>query len=131
MDRFFDQAARILASATSRRQTLKLLGSVLVGGILGAVYPRRAAAQQTGAAKVACGDKKCPDDKVCCTTGSKPFCITEGKTCCGDKACGKKKICCTTGLAPFCATEGKTCCGDKACNKHHSCEDGRCAASKG
>ena len=94
MDHFFDEAARILASAASRRQALRLLAAALAAGVFGVAGAGQAGAQEQDALAVACGKKPCGRNKICCNAaGPKPFCATEGKECCGNKACGKNHGC--------------------------------------
>jgi hypothetical protein len=106
MDRFFDEAARILASPIGRRQAFKLLGGVLVAGIWGT----RASAQTCNPA--------CPTGFKCCDTRGQGgnFCIPENFICCKNKGCNP---------------ENEICCGNLQCCGPHLCQNGtRCKASK-
>ena len=107
MDRFFDEAARILASPIERRRALKLLGGVLVAGIWGT----RASAQAC-TPPCAAGFKCCPGPGG---TGSN-FCIPVAAICCKNKGCNP---------------DNEICCGNLQCCGPHQCENGsRCKASK-
>ena len=128
MSHMLDRAARILAKPASRRDSLRLIGGMFSGSVLGALWVGRLNAQgvkvQGNAGR--CGSQTCHQDQKCCTTGSRPFCLTYGKTCCGNEGCrNSDQKCCTTGSAPFCATRGKTCCGNSACGTDDKC----CATS--
>ena len=137
MNQLMDDLARELASPTSRRGVIRLLGGAMVGILFGAMRP---ATLQAQTCTPACTGKK----STCCTTGTKPFCVTTGKQCCGNTKCAAGKQCCNTSASPFCATAGKTCCGKKSCKSGESCCEntaccsakqvcvsGRCQASKG
>ena len=78
MDRFFDEAARILASKMPRRRALGRLGA-LIGGSLMASLGASSAQAQTTICKVGSTTITCGSGKVCCTTSSKPFCVSSGK----------------------------------------------------
>jgi hypothetical protein len=122
---FLDDAARILASPIPRRRALKLLGGALAGVFAGTFAATTASADTKG---TKCGNITCPAGATCCTTGSQPFCATDGKnSCCGDnKADINSQICCTTGDRPFVGTKGKTCCGNSTCDggTHMCCTTG-------
>ncbi|SRR6266404_74063 len=118
MAHLIDDIARSLATETPRRETLKLI----LGAFTATFFSSRLSAQTT------CSPV-CPSGKVCCTTGSKPFCATLPKTCCGNTKCSSTQNCCTTGTSPFCATVGKTCCGNTKCSSTQTCVDNRCVAS--
>jgi hypothetical protein len=132
MSYFLDDVARILASPMPRRQSLRLLGGLIAGTFLGNLGIRQAIAQQSSAnAETRCGTGSltCKSNQVCCTTGSKPFCVTMGKSCCGNTSCSSTaQTCCTTSSAPFCITKGKTCCGKTSCDPSHVCCNGVCCA---
>ena len=146
MSFLIDDLARALASPMPRRQAVRAVTGLLGGSVLGSLGLKRAIAQSAAGAcprgTTKCGTICCESGKTCCTTSSKPFCITAGKVCCGSFSCTKGKICCTTSSKPFCATAGKTCCGSTACGKgqtccHNStccgpnqiCKNGRCQSS--
>ncbi len=117
MDKFLDQAARILASEMPRRQALRRLGGLVAGGILATLGIESARAANPGPGACPTG-KTCPNGKGCCVTaGIKPFCATIGKECCGSTACK--------------TTSGEHCCGSKCCKQNQAClPNGKCAASK-
>ncbi len=114
MDRFFDEAARILASPTSRRRALRLLGGALVGSIFALAGVRHAGAQQTCKAS-------CTGQRKCClgARGKEDFCIPEDQTCCGLLGCSSKEVCCEKAFV--CAAQGETCCGGTKCGKDQTC----------
>jgi len=140
-----DEAARILAGPTPRRQALKLLAGALAGGFLGTLGARRAKAQIAPDAfghcpgggvscsyaghtfclsrgKTCCGDTSgCNSNQTCCTTGSRPFCANGGTTCCGNTSCNSTQKCCTTGSTAFCAPTGQSCCGSTSCTSTQKC----------
>ena len=149
-----DEAARILAGPTPRRQALKLLAGALAGGILGTLGARRARAQVAPDAfgrcpggvapcsygghtfcvsrgKTCCGDTSgCNSTQTCCTTGARPFCANSGTTCCGNTACSNStQTCCSTATTPFCAAKGTTCCGSTSCTSGQTCCSGACCAA--
>jgi hypothetical protein len=74
MSYLLDDVARTLASPTTpRRQSLKLLGALLAGGILGAVGVGRAVAQDEAVCGANCRDSsECPLNYRCDTCRSKP-----------------------------------------------------------
>ena len=123
MSHMLDRAARILAKPSSRRDSLKLIGGMFSSSVLGALWAGRLNAQgedvQRNAAR--CGNQTCNRDQRCCTTGSRPFCLTLGKTCCGNVGCDSNKICCPNGARSFCATKGEVCCGSTAANSNQIC----------
>lgn len=106
MDRFLDEAARILAGQTPRRQALRLLGGALAGALVAAFTTRRAGA-------AGCTPTSCPSGQKCCTTASPNFCVPTANTCCGSTSCA-------SGIA---------CCGGKCCKVGQGCVSGRCGAS--
>jgi len=148
-----DEAARILAGPTPRRQALKLLAGALAGGILGTLGARRARAQVAPDAfgrcpggvapcsygghtfcvsrgKTCCGDTSgCNSTQTCCTTGARPFCANSGTTCCGNTACSNSTQTCCSGTTPFCAAKGTTCCGSTSCTSGQTCCSGACCAA--
>ena len=66
MSYLFDDVARTLANPTaSRRQSLKLLGGLLAGGILGAAGIARAAQDKRKIPCTGLNDTDCPPGKVC------------------------------------------------------------------
>jgi len=133
MSSVIDDLSRILASPLPRRQAFKLMSGAIAGALLGALGHRTASAQPpacpSGTTHCGTGSLCCPSTKICCTTGTKPFCITRGKTCCGNTACPQGKFCCVHSGRPFCATMGKTCCGETTCPKGQVCCNGVCCPS--
>jgi len=136
VNQLIDDLARELASPTSRRGAIRLIGGAMLGFLFTSWKP---ASLQAQTCNPPCSGKK----GTCCTTGNTPFCVTTGKTCCGNTKCGGKKICCSDSASPFCTTAGKTCCGKKGCKpgevccalgccqKGQYCVSGRCQASNG
>jgi hypothetical protein len=84
MDRFFDEAARILASPISRRQAFGRLWKLAAGvAIAGAVAPASAQAECRN-------DRDCPGaQQTCCARR----CIAPGLVCCGNVACPQGQCC--------------------------------------
>jgi len=113
MSHLVDDLARILASPTPRRKTLKLLGGALAGGLLGTLGVKRADAATCFPA--------CRRGEFCCTSGSRPFCTPVGTTCCGNSACLPFQTCCSNGSNHFCAPFGWTCCGNGSCFPGQKC----------
>ena len=111
MQYLIDEIARSLASETPRRHALK---AVLAA--LGATF----LAQKSNAATAACSPR-CSSNQTCCTTGSRPFCVTQGKTCCGNAWADSSHVCCQTGSSPFVAAKGTTCCGNTSADSSHIC----------
>lgn len=126
MSYLIDDVARILASPMPRRQALRFLSGALASGVLGTFGAKWADAAACPKGTTACGTTCCEKGKACCTSSSKPFCITAGKICCGSTSCDHGQTCCTTSARPFCATAGKTCCGSTSCSKGQTCCNGVC-----
>ena len=112
MDQFLDNLARELAKPTSRRGVMRLIGGAMFGGLVAAWKPASVKAQTCS--------PPCKKNKICCTTGTSPFCITDGKICCGNTKCNANKQCCP-GPPAFCANPGDICCGTKSCKKGETC----------
>ena len=96
MDRFFDEAARILASPMSRRQAFRLLGGALVGGIVGAAGIKQAAAQGPPPPPQACGNINCASGEKCCpgrAGNCNPYCAGIKDNCCGCVRCPATQRC--------------------------------------
>jgi hypothetical protein len=107
MSVLLDNVARILAGPTSRRQTLKLLGGMLAGVVLGTIGIGRAKAQAS------CGGRTCNKNQHCCGSGDTATCISDERTCCGTTSCNKNQ----------------TCCNNECCSPNQTCGNGRCSAS--
>ena len=139
MDQLIDNLARELAKPTSghsRRGVIRLIGAAMFGGVLAAWKPASLKAQTCS--------PPCTGNKICCTSGSSPFCIPAGHTCCGNTGCNGSQQCCGTAASKFCAKATETCCGNKACaanetccgnrnccKRNQFCVEGRCQASNG
>lgn len=91
MDHLFDEIARILASPMPRRQAFRLLGGALVGGIVGALGIKQAAAQGASCGNGTCasGQKCCPGRAGVCTA----FCADVQERCCGCVRCPETQRC--------------------------------------
>lgn len=91
MDHLFDEIARILASPMPRRQALRLLGGALVGGIVGALGIKQAAAQVPCSPSAPCptGQKCCPGRAGTCL----PYCAGVKDNCCGCVNCPATQRC--------------------------------------
>ena len=143
MDKFFDQAARILASEIPRRQALVRLGGVVLA-MLGAKVALAAPCTTAGGK---------PGNNAACPGPAPqpaPFCVTGDKCPCGTKKCDPtKEQCCLGNGVPFCAPQNTTCCGNttcksgefcgcpnangvgtKCCKSNQACVNGKCVASK-
>jgi hypothetical protein len=125
MSYLLDEVARTLAGPSSRRQTLRLLANIVAGGVLGSLGINRAEGQATANSpnhdRDNCGSQNCSRTQTCCTTGTRPFCITQGKRCCGNSSVGLNETCCSTASTPFVVTKGKTCCGSSSCGQGQEC----------
>lgn len=115
MDRFFDEAARILATEIPRRQALLRIGALIGGGVLAALGVQVVEAQLV-----------CPKGKPPCPGkpgpgGYPPFCVSGNKTCCGKTSCPQNQTCCRGPTKDFCISGNKTCCGDNSCNQNEKC----------
>lgn len=161
MDRFFDEAARILAGPMPRRRAVALLGGALLAAILGA-HPsaqitctggcpggQKCCPGQGGANNFCilstlncCGNSSCPIDpisslpQICCPGsgggGANDFCISSLQMCCGNgNACNKESQLCCGSNC--CNSGNQICCGNTVCcAKTHACDpSGRCPASIG
>jgi hypothetical protein len=84
MDRFFDEAARILASPMSRRQAFGRLWKLAAGVAFAGAVTAPASAQQTCR-----NDRDCPGGQTCCAR----TCIAAGRVCCGNVACPVGQCC--------------------------------------
>ena len=115
---------------------MRLIGGALLGGVVAAWKPASLKAQTCS--------PPCKKNKICCTTGTSPFCTDDGKFCCGNTSCPNGHICCTTSASPFCINPSQTCCGSTSCKKGETCCNntaccsakqvcvkGQCQASKG
>jgi len=127
MDRFFDEAARILAGPMPRRRAVALLGGALFAAILGT----NASAQLTCNPGCLDGQKCCPgsggannfcclneflcEDFILCDGGNGNHCNQKTELCCGAKCCNQSNTICCGNL---------NCCGPHACGT-----DGRCQIS--
>src|SRR5438874_1687627 len=119
MDRFFDEAARILASPMPRRRAVALLGGALLAAILGTDV----SAQPTCTLL-------CDTGKKCCRGSGGDFCILESLICCGNSSCNSSLgetccdglclpsglLCCGNGNGHACNKESELCCGSNCCN---------------
>lgn len=135
MQYLLDDIARVLAAPIPRRTALRLLSSTIAGGVLTSLGIRSAQAQSpdvfgnnNGNNSQKCGNSTCSHNQSCCTSGSQPFCISQGKTCCGNTGCDSNHICCNTGYQAFVITQGKQCCGNGSCQGHETCCNGKCCA---
>ena len=144
MDKFLDQAARILASEMPRRQALRRIGGLITGGILATLGIDVAVA----APCTTPGGK--PGTNTACPGPAPqpaPFCVTQGKCPCGTKKCNPAKEQCCPGIGTgnaFCAPQNQVCCGNdscksgefcgcngtKCCKSNQACVNGKCVASK-
>jgi len=142
MDRFFDEAARILASEMPRRQALKRLGALVGGGILATLgvnsIQEAAAATCDPNTNAGCSGKM----SLCCPGVTTPFCTTTGNQCCGNTSCKPGQFCCNAGSKPFCRTAKSICCGNNKCKSGQVCcggttccksctATGKCAGTEG
>lgn len=137
MDQFIDNLARELAKPTSRRGVMRLIGGAMLGGLVAAWKPASLKAQTCS--------PPCKKGRLCCTTGTSPFCTDDGKFCCGNTSCPNGHQCCGSGPTAACVNpKTETCCGNKACkmgetccnntaccNAKQICVSGSCVASKG
>lgn len=83
---WFDQAAREIATGTSRRGALRLLGGIIAAGLLGLV----------SAGPVAADNALCrPAGKTCRGHGI-PCC--NNAVCCGEVCCAAGQVCDATGV---------------------------------
>ena len=85
MDRFFDEAARILASPMSRREAFSRLLKIAAGTLLaGAVAAPALAASSK--------NSDCKGER-CCRNGNGGFCTARLNKCCGSTFCPPKQCC--------------------------------------
>src|SRR2546430_1518106 len=104
MDRFLDEAARILAGPMPRRRAVALLGGALLAAMLGA-HP--------SAQDITCSGG-CPDGHKCCPgSGGNNFCILNEFICSNFISCGNGGACNNQNNDVFC-------CGSKCCNKSNT-----------
>jgi len=88
-DHSFDELTRGLANGSiSRRKALRLMGAALVGGALGSLGIREAAADPPGCKR---NGKVCTKDKVCCSriceSGTCALCRSNGGSCSDNDQC--------------------------------------------
>jgi hypothetical protein len=125
----FDRMARLWATTTDRRRTLRLIGAGVIAGT--GIGNGKSAAAQTSVAQMTCTqDADCQDgDADPCTGGlcQEGFCTffivscIEGTTCCGNGEC------CTTGGTGGCTADADCVqAGDDPCWKA-TCLTGACA----
>jgi hypothetical protein len=138
-DRLFDNIARSVAAAQSRRSLLGRLVAAGAGGLATTMLPGRAAA--------ACQSNQvpCGPQRICC--GGNGFVCCGGKanpsrgTCCQTGQCTNPDsgICCPGGGAPcgvICRAANQICCTDDPkpangpylCMRNQACNGGQCRA---
>jgi hypothetical protein len=83
MDRFFDEAARIVASPISRRQAFGRLWKLAAGVAFAGAIATPASAQECKK------DSDCTGNRTCCGR----VCIGAGLICCKDVACPPSQCC--------------------------------------
>lgn len=152
MSHLLDEVARALADPVPRRTALRLVGSVVTGGLLSSLGIKNAWAIGTCGGKsfdsnhscctswappfiltkpkTCCGQFGCDSNHSCCTTGSSPFLVSKPKSCCGNFGCDNEHICCTTSSQPFLCNVGQTCCGNTYCEAGHYCCGTQCCSEK-
>ncbi len=135
MDQFFDNLSRRLATASSRRDALRISFTALFGGIASAcVNP---AAGGCSGTQTSCAGGCIPSGSVCCSNGS--YCASGTSCCnnntqccpnCGSGPCGSGQVCCNGGCIP----SGSVCCSNGSyCNAGTSCcnNDTQCCSGGG
>ena len=97
MDRFFDEAARILASPMSRRQAFSRIGKIAAGALLAGAVAAPASAQIPGLGTCTtdanCNTGRGSVNKCCPNNGNGGFCAPKDWTCCGTVACNPSQRC--------------------------------------
>jgi len=103
MDRFFDEAARILARPIPRRKAMRLIFGAMGGAIITAFTEKALIA----AARCTCGSSQC-QTTACPGSPSTSCCPSNGpeQVCCGTNACCKSTACCNTASGTCFSTNG-------------------------
>jgi hypothetical protein len=121
----FDDLAKKLSAAPTRRQTLRLIAGTLAAGALSALLPGRARAAGNSACASFCNsvfgaETKAAGQCISDAAHHKGLCYTCGPASAG----GTQPICCPTNNSGFCASyAGATC-----CSSGQICQNGACVA---
>ena len=133
MDQFLDNLARQLATASSRRDALRIGFSVLLGAVASGCAGANPFSGCSGT-QVPCNGHCNPAGSVCCSDGS--YC-SAGSSCCNNNTqccpnCGNSGAPCPSGTTccnGHCNPAGSVCCGDGSycsagttcCNNNTQC----------
>jgi hypothetical protein len=125
----FDDVARTLATAPTRRRALCTIAGALASAALVNLWPRAAAAAGCPTGTAVCKGSQiaicCPGGKCCgpvCCAQPGQVCCSAGQ-CCSGSQCNKAGTCCAAGHAP-CGTGPSSVC----CAPNQQCLSGTCVA---